>query len=93
MARIFQTNSMGMADIKAALVNHPGEADLCVYRVSSRGMAHGDAFWYICRDRHDAQSLIYFCSRGMAQVKICFVGNHSAAGWKTDHPLKGRFGL
>jgi len=81
-----------MADIRAALVDRPGEADLCVKRVSSRGLAHDDALWYICRHRQDAQVCVYFCSRGMAEVKICFVNNYSMTGWKNKHRLRGRFG-
>ena len=91
MARVYQTNDMGMAHIRAALVDHPGEADLCVLRVSSWGLALGDERWYICRNRHDAQVWVYFCSRGMADVKVCFVDNYSLAGWKTRHRLRGRF--
>ena len=92
MARVFQTHAIGMAQIRAALVNQPGEADLCVYRVGSRGLAHGDAYWYICRDRGEATVCVYFTSRGMAQVKICFVADRGQAGWNTKHRLKGRFG-
>ena len=92
MARIYQTHTIGMAQIRAALVDRPGEADLCVYRVGSRGLAHGDAYWYICRDRGDATACVYFTSRGMAQVKICFVGDRGQAGWNTKHRLRGRFG-
>ncbi|AJQ97486.1 hypothetical protein [Gynuella sunshinyii] len=37
MARIFQTNVMGEAHFRVAIVNHPGQADLTVYRVNSLG--------------------------------------------------------
>ena len=92
MARVYQSHNIGMADIRAALVDHPGEADLCVYRVGSRGLAYGDAYWYICRDRGDATAAVHFTSRGMAQVRVCFVADRGQAGWKTAHRLKGRFG-
>jgi hypothetical protein len=92
MARIYQIHDMGMAHIRVALVDHPGEADLCVLRVNSWGLALGDAHWYICRKRHDAQVWVYFCSRGMAQLKVCFVDNYSQAGWNNPHPLRGRLG-
>ncbi|MCB1736545.1 MAG: hypothetical protein KDI42_00315 [Gammaproteobacteria bacterium] len=91
MARIYQTRDMGMADIRAALVDHPGEADLCVRRVGSWGLADGDARWYICTNRQDAQVCVWFGSRGMAEVKICFVSDYTQAGWKTAHRLRGRF--
>lgn len=92
MARVYQEQDMGMADIRAALVTEQGMADLCVYRTATRGMAHGDAIWFVCRERADAQVRVWFGEQGMAQLNICFVGNHSAAGWMHDHPLKGRFG-
>lgn len=92
MARIYQTYDMGEAHVVAALVGHPGEADLCVYRVDSWGYAHGDAYWYITRNKQDATAYVYFGSRGMARVRICFVDSHTQAGWQGPHPLKGRFG-
>ena len=92
MARIYHSREIGMANIRAALVTHPGEADLCVYRVSSRGLAHGDAYWFICRDQGEATACVHFTSIGMAQVKICFVSARGEAGWRTRHRLKGRFG-
>lgn len=92
MARIYQTEDFGMSDIRAALVPHTGEADLCVLRVSSWALAHGDALWFICRNRQDAQVCVKFTSRGMAEVNICFVSDHSQAGWQRPHRLRGRFG-
>jgi hypothetical protein len=92
MARIYQTHEMGMADIRVALVDHPGQADLCVKRVGSRGLAHDDALWYICNNKQEAQVSIYFCSQGMAEIKVCFVNDYSMTGWKNKHRLRGQFG-
>lgn len=92
MARVYQTTTQGEAHIRAALVDVPGWADLCVHRVSSWGMAQGDALWYITRDKQDATVWVYFGSIGESQVKICFVDNYTQAGWQRSHPLKGRFG-
>jgi len=91
LARIWQAFYMGDAEIRAAVVDHPGEADLCVHRVTVEGLARGDSLWFITRDRQKATARVYFCSRGMAQVRICFVGNYSSAGWCHGHSLKGRF--
>jgi hypothetical protein len=82
---------MGDAQLNVALVRNQGEADLCVHRVSSWGMAHGDAVWFMTPHRHDATLRVYFTSRGMAQVRVCFVDTYSAAGWRHGHPLQGRF--
>ena len=89
MARIYQAASMGEARVRAALVSR-GEADLLVCRVSSWGMAHGDARWFITRDKQEATAWVYFTSIGMAQVKICFVDGLGEAGWQRPHALKGR---
>ena len=91
LAWIYQTGSFGEAHIKAAKVDHIGEADLCVYIVSSLGMAQGDEFWFVDRARESARTWVYFTGRGMAQVTICFVKSRGLAGWRTEHRLKGKF--
>ncbi|WP_338847048.1 DUF6150 family protein [Massilia sp. W12] len=91
MARVFQTSSMGEAHLRVALVSR-GEADLLVRRVSSWGLARGDAHWYITRDKQDAEVWLYFTSIGMAQVKVCFVDSYGEAGWQTESRYRGRFG-
>jgi len=85
MPRIYQTRSMGDAHLRVALVER-GQADLLVHRVSSRGLAIGEARWYITRDKQDANVWIYFTSEGMAQLKVCFVGTYGEAGWQTARP-------
>ncbi|SIT15501.1 DUF6150 family protein [Chryseobacterium gambrini] len=89
MARIYQVASMGEAHIRVAIVSR-GDADLLVNRVSSWGLAHGDALWYITRNKQDATCVISFVSVGMAQVKICFVDTYSEAGWQKESRYKGR---
>ena len=92
MALIYQAMDPGDAQIRAALVQDLGSADLWVYRVSTRGQARGDALWYITRDRNEAGARVWFGSIGMSQVKICFVDGHGLAGWRRPRPLGGRFG-
>lgn len=91
MARIYQTQTMGEADVRVALVTDRGQADLWVRRVSSWGLARGDALWFITRSRHDATSWVYFCSIGMAQVLVCFVDDYGEAGWRD--PARAKSGL
>lgn len=91
MARIYQASSMGEANIRVALVEK-GEADLLVHRVSSWGLAFGDARWFITPNKQDASCSLYFTSQGMAQVKICFVDTFGEAGWQRESRYKGRFG-
>lgn len=92
MARIYQTPLMGEANIKVALVTSRGEADLLVHRVTSWGLASGDARWFITRDKQDATACVYFTTPGFAQVSICFVDNYSEAGWQGPSRYRGRFG-
>lgn len=90
MARIYQVQNMGEADVRVALVAERGQADLWVRRVSSWGMAQGDARWFITRDRNDATSWVYFGSIGEAQVLVCFVDSYGEAGWRD--PARARKG-
>jgi Family of unknown function (DUF6150) len=92
MARIYQTELMGEAHIRVALTASRGEANLLVHRVNSWGLAHGDALWYITRDKQDATALVCFTSPGLAQLKICFVDNYSEAGWQGASRYRGVFG-
>lgn len=91
MAIIYQASNPGDADLRVALVDR-GRADLLVYRVSSRGMAHGDALWYITRDRQEAGVRVCFVSPGMAQVTVCLVSSDGEAGWQRPRPPKVRLG-
>lgn len=92
MAWIYQVGSMGSAHIKAAIVDTPGMADLCVFLVESVGMASGDAYWFIDRSKESARTWVYFPANiGMADIKICFVKSRAMAGWKTNHILEGKF--
>ena len=91
MARIYQTTNLSEAHVRVALVAAPGEADLLVHRVGSWGLASGDAYWLITRDKQAATAFVFFCSVGMAEVKICFVDNHAEAGWQKPSRYKNRF--
>lgn len=90
MARIYQSESMGMADVRIAVVRDRGRADLLACRVSSYGAALGDALWFITRDRQQANVVAYFCDESMAQLKVCFVPTRGEAGWQHPHRLRGR---
>jgi hypothetical protein len=92
MARIFQTSSMGEAHILVTIVPDRGMADLLVYRVSSWGLAHGDARWFITRSKQDASALVHFTTPGFAQVRIHFVHSAGEAGWQKPSIYRGRFG-
>lgn len=92
MARIFQASSMGEADVRACIVPQKEQADLLVHRVNSWGLATGDHFWYITKEKQDATCRIFFTSQGMAQVFVCFVDTYIEAGWQKPHKLRGRLG-
>ncbi|GLU31280.1 DUF6150 family protein [Trinickia caryophylli] len=92
MARIYQAESMGMADVRIALVRDRARADLLACRVSSYGMATGDARWFITTDRAQATVTAYFCDEGSANLRVCFVSSLGEAGWLRLHRLQGRLG-
>lgn len=92
MAWVFQAASLGEANIRIAIVHDRGQADLLVHRVGSKGLAHGDALWYITRCQQDATVWIYPTSIGMADVCVCFVNTYGEAGWLHPSRYKGRFG-
>lgn len=83
VAIVFQTNNMGEARLRLALVDR-GRADLLVHRVLSPGLAYGAARWFITRDKHQATLVACFTSQGMANLTICFVDSYGAAGWQND---------
>lgn len=91
MAIIYQASNFGDADLRVALVERD-MADLLVYRVAARGLAHGDALWYITPDQRDASVCICFVSPGMAQLKVSLVPNHGDAGWQRPRPPKVHLG-
>lgn len=92
MARVYQASSMGEAQLRVAIVDDRGQADLLVHRVTSWGMAHGDALWFVTRNKQDATVWIYPCSIGMADVRVCFVDNYSEAGWVRQSRFRSCFG-
>ncbi len=92
MARVFQAASLGEAQIRIAFVTDRGQADLLVHRVSSWGLARGDTFWFITRNKQDATVWIYPCSIGMADVRVCFVDNYAEVGWVKESRYRERFG-
>ncbi|MDQ3288621.1 MAG: DUF6150 family protein [Pseudomonadota bacterium] len=91
MARVYQTEYMGEAHVRVAIVSGRGQADLLVRRVDSRGFAHGEGLWFITRDKQEASVWIHPCSIGMAEVKVCFVDTYAETGWVRPHRLQGRF--
>lgn len=91
MAWVFQTANFGEAHIRIAVVEDYGQADLLVHRVSSKGLADGDALWYISRDQQEAAVWVYPTSIGMADVCVCFVDSYGEAGWIKPSKYKGRF--
>ncbi len=92
MARIFQTSSMAQADLLLNIVPARDMADLLVHRVSSMGLAQGDALWFITRNRQEATVSVHFTSRNLAQVTIFFVDSSGEAGWQKASLHRGRLG-
>jgi Family of unknown function (DUF6150) len=88
MTRIYESPTPKDAQVRVALVTDKGQADLLVYRVQTWDSSHGGAFWFLTRSKQEAQVCVYFCSLGMAELKVCFVNSPSEAGWvNPTHPL------
>jgi hypothetical protein len=92
MAKVFVSDSMGMADVMVAVVRDRGRADLLVCRVDTYGAAGGAGLWFMTLSRQSANLTVFFCSEGMARLKICFVPTRGEAGWVNGdpHPLRRR---
>lgn len=90
MAIIYQTYSFADAQCKVNISTNKAEADLWVFNTSSRGLANGDANWYIVSERAEASVRVYFCSRGMSDLIVYFVNNKLEAGWQKEHRFKFR---
>lgn len=69
-------------------------SDILVCEVTSRSVASGnDHLWCFVESSSVADSKICFVnSRSVADLLICYVNSRSVAGWKKEHPLKGKIG-
>ena len=90
MARVFVTDTLGEAEVRVAVVEEQGFADLLVHRVGTRGQARGDERWYLTDSRGDATCRVFLCSPGMSELIVCMVDTYGAAGWTRKHRLRGR---
>jgi hypothetical protein len=84
MPTVYQTTDLGEAQVRATLVGQ-GNTDTPVHHMR-RGLAHGDALWYVTRDRQEADVVVCITSQGMAQLRICFVDSDGEAGWQKPKP-------
>ncbi len=88
MAKIYQTFSIGEAKYRIHISQNKLDADLWVYIVTDRGSANKNGLWYISNNKLEADIKCYFCSRGMAELIVCFVNTRGEAGWQKPHRLK-----
>lgn len=88
MPRIYRSPTLGDARILVAEVTAQGQADLLVHKVSTWGLATRPWLWFMA-DKQDANVYVHFCSLGMAQLVVCYVGTYGQAGWVTkNHPCR-----
>ena len=92
MALIRVKNSRSASDFLVCIVQSRSAADLLVCEVDSRSPARGkDELWcYVDSDSVADSKICYVDSRSVADLLVCFVNSRSAAGWRKEHPLKGR---
>jgi len=79
MAVVFQTFSFADANLRVHVTSNPDEADIWVCQVSSKGQALRPCFWYFSRERNEAKTRIYLCSKPIADLCIYFVNSMSEA--------------
>lgn len=91
MTCVYQCSHMGQSHVRVAVVPSRGDADLLVHRVHNRGLATRGWFWYVTAEPAEAQVWVYFCTVGMADLKVCFVETFGEAGWMREHRLKSVF--
>lgn len=89
MTVIYQTYSIGEADIKVYVTHHKAEADIWVYLAPSRGLACKEAVWFITKHKTKSQKKIFFGARGTSNVIVYFTNCFGSAGWRKSHRLTG----
>lgn len=94
MALIKIKESRSASDFLVCEVSSRSVADLLVCKVESRSAARGnDHLWCFIESSSVADSKICFVSsRSVANLLICYVSSRSVAGWRKEHPLKGKIG-
>ncbi len=94
MALIKIKESRSVSDFLVYEVTSRSIADLLVCKVESRSPArNNDHLWCFVESSSVADSKVCFVnSKSIADLLICYVNSRSVAGWKRDHPLKGKIG-
>lgn len=90
MPTLHQTHLPGEATLRAAIVSDRGRADLLVWLVSHRGLAHHESHWFMTKKEEESHWSVWFCSEGLADIKVYFVKTQGEAGWVRGHRLKGK---
>ena len=91
MALVHEVSSRRLADIQICEVTREA-ADLLVCRVDHESAAgSSEELWFFVGSKFEASLLIRrVSSRSAADLLVRFVESPSAAGWRREHPLKGR---
>lgn len=92
MALIYACDSRSSADFKVCEVPTRNAADLLVFVDHSRSSAEGaDGVWcYVDAAGASTSQARWVHTPNAADLLVCFVTSRSAAGWRREHPLKGR---
>lgn len=90
MAKIHVVKQAYEADVVAAEVADPGDADLLVFLDRGGAKALGDTRWCYA-GKFRATTKLFWADRSDANaLKVFFVEEESQARWVKDHTLRGQ---
>jgi hypothetical protein len=90
MAKIYVVKQAYEADVVAAKVADPGEADILVFLEPGGAGALGDTLWFHA-GKFGATCKLFWTGRDDPKaLKVFFVKERSEARWVRDHPLRGQ---
>jgi hypothetical protein len=91
MARIFVTDQMHEATVKAFKPSQEYAADIKVHVVDREFQADKDTLWYFVDSRHYASTKLYWVDQEyLADLKVWFVDSAHQASWQKGHKLQRR---
>jgi hypothetical protein len=93
MAKIYLVKRPYEADVIAAKVADPAEADLDIFIGKAGALAMGDTHWFVVSNIFYASCKLLWVEPDdpQATLKVFVVDAPEKTGWRrADHPLKGR---
>ncbi|MEO8925667.1 MAG: DUF6150 family protein [Caulobacteraceae bacterium] len=90
MAKIHVVKQAYEADVLAAKVDDPRDADILVFLEPGGARAIGDARWFYTAKFQATTKLFWAGPEDAGALKVFFVEAESEAKWVKDHGLRGQ---